>query len=66
MYAFICHHLRDIRNRNVHDLNRDLENGERSNVNMPIERAYIGFQYKAIVVFALSLTIYEIFAYKKF
>ena len=31
--------LQAIRNRNVHDLDFDLQNGARSNVNMPTEEA---------------------------
>ena len=39
----ICHRLRDINSRNVHDLDIDLHNVPRSNVNMPIERPHAIF-----------------------
>ena len=37
----ICHRLGDIHNRIVHELNLDLKNGPRSNVNMSIESQYM-------------------------
>ena len=42
-FSPICHHLRDIRNRNVHDL--DLTAGPRSNVNMPNRNAKRNFRF---------------------
>ena len=37
----LCRHLRSIRNRNVHNLDLDLYNGPRSNVDMPIETQFM-------------------------
>ena len=36
----ICHHLRDIRNRNVHDFVRDLQNGPNSIENISNKSHY--------------------------
>ena len=60
----ICHHLLDSRIRNVHDLDLDLDhsNGSTANVNMPFERSYSRFYFISIVIFAKSLSMYEIFA----
>ena len=56
----ICHHLRDIRSRNVHNFDLDLLNGLMSNINMPMERRHMTLYLLAIAMFALSVTVYEI------
>ena len=48
----------------MHDNDLDLENGPISNVNMPIERQYMTSYLiilMTIVIYTLSLTIYETF-----
>ena len=50
--------LQNTRHRNVHDLDVDLLNGARSNVYIPVEST----DMMAIVMFAISRTIEEIFA----
>ena len=50
MLALICHRLQDINSRNLHDLDPDLYNGERSNVNMLIERPRATFVVLEITV----------------
>ena len=48
-FCTICHNVRDIRSRNVRDidldldLDHDLQNGPMTNINMPIERPYATF-----------------------
>ena len=59
MFA-LYHHLRDIFSINMHDLDHELQNSTRSNVNMPIESQCRTFYLMAVVMFAL-VTIYEIF-----
>ena len=44
----------------MHDDGLDLENGPRSNVNMPTERPYATFYLLAIAIFALSITVSDI------
>ena len=54
----IGHRLQDINSRNVHDLDPDLQNRPRSNVNMPIERPRVGFyvlQYQCTRFQSLTL-----------
>ena len=53
----VSYHLWNIHNQNVQDL--DLWNGLRWNINMSIESS---FYMMTIVMLALSVTIYEIFA----
>ena len=64
----ICHHLRDIRNQNVLDL--DLQNGPRSNINILIKSRNIDSYLMTISMSVRSFTIYEIIAnqvkYQKF
>ena len=61
----INHHLRDVRNKNVHDLDLDFRNGPRSNANISIEsRPDLTTYLMTIVLFLLSLVIYETFAYQ--
>ena len=50
----------------LHDLENDLQNGPRSNVNMPSESPYMTFSTMAIVLFHVSVTLYEIFTIKTF
>ena len=55
----ICHRLRDVKSRKVHDLNSDLQNGSRLNVYMPNERTRVTFYVLAaavsdIIMFELS------------
>ena len=57
----IWHNFRKIRNRNVHDLDLDLQNGSVTNIDMPMERPYAIFDLLTIVIFALSVTICEKF-----
>ena len=54
---YVCHHFRDIHSRNVFDLHFDLGNGLK-----PIERPYPCLV--PIVMFALSVTVCEIFTVK--
>ena len=56
---YVCHHFRDIRSRNVLDLDFDHGNELKSFVSKPIERPYPCLF--AIVMFALSVTVCEIF-----
>ena len=49
-------------NANRLALELDLDNGTRLSVNMPIERQCWTFYYMVIVMFALYVTVYEIFA----
>ena len=58
----ICHHLRDINSRKVHDLDYDLLISPRSNVNMLIERPHVTLYVLAIAMFALSVTAGNILA----
>ena len=53
----ICHHLRDIHSRDVHDLDVDLSNGPRSNLTMQMGRPYASFDLLAKATFATSVTI---------
>ena len=43
----------------------DLKNMPRANVNMPIESPHMTFYMMAIVIFALSVAVYGIFAIKR-
>ena len=43
LQCLLCYCLRDIRSRNVYDLDFNLKNWPRSNVNMPIERQHANF-----------------------
>ena len=49
------HHLRDIRNQNVFDLDIELWNEPRSNVNMSIESPNLTYDLMTIVMFASFL-----------
>ena len=56
MHVFsTCCHLRDIRSRNMHDLDLDLDfrNGPMSNVNRPIDRDYNSYYLMTMAVFAM-------------
>ena len=53
----ICYHLREIRNRNAHDLDLDLWTGSMSNINMPPGRPDAIFYLLAIAMLALSTTV---------
>ena len=57
-----CHHFRDLFSQNLHDL--DLQNGQWSNVNIPIKRSHRIFHVLAIAMLAPSVTIYKIFTCK--
>ena len=57
----ICHHLRGVRNQNVHDHDMTFRKGPMSDVNIPIEMPCLTSYLMATVMFALSLFIYEIF-----
>ena len=56
--------LRHIHSQNMHDLDLDLQNGPRSIVYMPMERLYATFLFLTIAMFALYVTICQIFAVK--
>ena len=56
---YVCHHFRDIRSRNVLDLDFDLGNGLKSFAKKTIERSYPCLV--PIAMFALSVTVCEIF-----
>ena len=56
----ICYHLREIHNRNVHDLDLDLSNGSMSYTNMPLERPYATFLLLAVAMSSLCATVCEI------
>ena len=58
----IYHYLWEIRNRNVHDLDRD--NGSMQNINMPMKRPYATLYLLAIPMFALDVTVCEILRVK--
>ena len=45
--------------QNIHDLDLDLWNGLRSNVNTQIERRYAYFYLLAIAMFVLSVGVWE-------
>ena len=49
----------------LHDLDHDLLNGPRLNVNISIDNPYTTFYMMAVATFAVSVTIYEIFAVEK-
>ena len=67
MFFLICHHLRYIRNRNVHDLDLDHDldidldldldhwNSPRSKVDMPIKRPHMFFNLMTIVMVTISV-----------
>ena len=57
----ISHHFQDIYCGNVHDLDLDLYNGPRSNVNMLNESPCMTCHLMAIVIFYLFLIISKIF-----
>ena len=46
----------------MRDLELNLDNGQRSNVNMSIERQYRHFYLMEMVLFAVYVTVYEIYA----
>ena len=49
----ICHNFQDIHRRNVHDLDVDIKNLSKSNVNMPIECAHM-ISYLMVIVIVAS------------
>ena len=53
----ICHRLQGIINQNVHDLDPDLKNWTRLNVNMSVERPHATFNILAIAKLVLSITV---------
>ena len=59
-YLSHLHRLCDIHSQNVYDLDFDLPNGPRSNVNTPIESQLATSYTLAIVIITLSVTVYEI------
>ena len=65
-FSSVCYRLRDICNRNMNDIILDLQIGPMSNINITIKCKCRARYLMAIVTFALSVTVYEIFAEKKY
>ena len=55
--CLICYRFRDIRHRNVHEIDLDLYNDLRSNLNMPIKSSHATSHLIAKVIFELSVII---------
>ena len=59
--SHICYHLWDIFSRNMHNLDHYIWNGSRSNANMSFDWQCWTFYLMVLVLFAISVTVYEIF-----
>ena len=56
----ICHHLREIRNRHVHDLDLALYNRSILNIIIPMEKPYATLHLSAVAMIVISVTVCEI------
>ena len=56
--------MREIRNRNVDDLDIDLYNGSMLNINVPMGRPCTTFYLFTIAMFALSVTVCGIITFE--
>ena len=53
----IDHHIRNIHSRNVHDIDLDIQNGPKLNINIPIESPHATSYVLAIAIFAPSVAV---------
>ena len=61
IFCLTLPHFQNICSRHMHDLDLDLQNASRSNVNMTIECQYMTSCLSALVMFFVSVAIFKIF-----